>query len=33
MRRGEELHEHQVHKRAYQLVADGEIEIPKTATA
>jgi hypothetical protein len=33
MPRGEELQEHPVHQRAYLLVADGEIEIPKTAAA
>ena len=26
---GEELHEHQVHERAYLFVADGEVEISK----
>ena len=26
---GEELHEHQVHERAYLMVADGEIEVTR----
>jgi len=30
---GEELQEHQVHERAYMLVADGEIEITKDGRA
>jgi quercetin dioxygenase-like cupin family protein len=30
--RGEELQEHQVHERAYLLVADGEIEILQDGT-
>jgi quercetin dioxygenase-like cupin family protein len=31
--RGEELQEHQVHERAYLLVADGEIEIDQGASS
>lgn len=30
---GEELHEHQVHERAYLFVADGEIEVTQNGQA